>query len=101
MEIMVKKFHVCHFPNARSLANLVIISHQTIVNGWLQNNDQKWIRKIGSFCDPFDPSLISTALADTTHGFRSVVFGWDTMGEDGPCDDVISKLFEEFGKLIP
>jgi hypothetical protein len=69
--------------------------YQTIVNDWLQKGDQTWTRGIGSFYDPFDPSLICDALADTTHGFRSVVFGWDTTGKGAPCDDVISKLFIE------
>lgn len=39
---------------------------------------------------------------DTTHGFKGVVFGWDTIGEETPCDDVISKLFaKEHGELVP
>ena len=66
--------------------------HQTVVGGWQQNSDETFIWIIGSFCDPFDPSLIHDALADPTHGFKNVVFGWDTM-KGTPGGDIISDLF--------
>ena len=40
-------------------------------------------------------------LADETHGFRSVVFGWDAIDADKPSDDMISKLFEAHGEFGP
>ena len=66
--------------------------YQTVVNNWLQQSDKTWTRGIESIVDPFDPSLIHDALVDP-NGFRSVVFGWDTIVGGIPCDDVISKLF--------
>ena len=69
--------------------------HWATVNKWLENSDQMWTQEIGSFYDPLDPALIHDALADTTHGFKSVVFGWGTIGRDGPSDDAITELFVE------
>jgi len=37
---------------------------------------------------------------DETYGFRSVVFGWDTVDLEKPIDDPISKLFEGYGESI-
>jgi len=71
---------------------ILIIFYQVVVNGWLQDSNKLWTRGIGSIFDPFDPSLIHDALADP-NGFRSVVFGWDIVGENAPCNDVISQLF--------
>lgn len=65
------------------------------MNDWLQNSNKTWICGIGSFHDPFDPSLICDTLADPDHGLRGVVFGWDTICKDTPCDDEISRLFIE------
>ena len=62
------------------------------MNNWLQQSDKIWIRETGSISDPFDPSLVHDALVDPI-GFRSVVFGWDTIGLTAPNDDTISQLF--------
>jgi len=62
------------------------------VNNWAQESDKTWIHGIGSIYDPFDPSLIHDALAESG-GFRSVVFGWDTIDESAPCNNPISQLF--------
>ena len=66
---------------------------------WWNNSDQESLRQIGSFSDPFDPYLVYGVIVDKTHGFKSVVFGWDTMHLDKPSDDRISKLFERHGEF--
>jgi len=71
---------------------ILIALYQVAVNNWKQKSDQAWTRGIGSIYDPFDPSLIHDALAEPDR-FKSVVFGWDTMGEGAPCSDAISQLF--------
>ena len=74
--------------------------YQTVIQAWWNKPNQEFICQIGTFSDPFDSYLIYNALMDKTHGFRSAVFGWDTVHLDKPSDDQISKLFEGHGKFI-
>jgi len=65
----------------------------------MQNPEQELSCKIGPLFDLFDLYLVHHALMDKAHGFRSVIFGWDTMQMDKPSDNQISKLFEGYGEF--
>jgi len=65
----------------------------------LKEPEAEFSCQIGALFDSFDPYLVRHALMDEDHGFKSVVFGWDTMQIGKPSNDLISKLFEAYGEF--